>query len=135
MSHLWIIRQLLPDMVVGNHGRIVNTCSAGGLKATTHALPYISSKFAVNGYTEALKAELALFGNDGIFCTTVYPYFIQTPLVKSLTTKKNTFVLLPFMKTLLKPENVARKMVDGMRREYESVYLPSIIPLILLVEL
>lgn len=133
MSHLWIIRQFLPEMVSLNHGRIVNICSMGGLKAATHALPYFSAKFAVNGYTEALKAELALFQHDGVHCSTVYPYFVQTPLIRSLTLEKSTSGRLPSaFQRFLEPADVARKTVDGMRREYEYIYLPSVIPFILL---
>lgn len=135
LSHLWIIRQFLPEMVTLNHGRIINTCSVGGLMASTHILPYVSSKFAVNGYTEALRAELALLKHDGVHCTTVYPYFVKTPIIKSLTLVKNNSSKLPsIFQQFMEPEDVARKIVDGMRRQYQYIYLPPIIPLLVVAE-
>jgi short-subunit dehydrogenase len=138
MSHLWIIRQFLPEMVAMNHGRIVNICSMGGLKAATGALPYFASKFGVNGYTEALKAELYLPANnryEGIRLSTVYPYFVQTPLIQSLSLDDATKKSLPGMfQNFLTPQEVAKKAVDGMRREYEYIYVPGIIPLIVLLD-
>ncbi len=135
MSNFWILRQFLPDMLTVNHGRIVNVCSMGGLKAATHALPYFASKFAMNGYTEALKAELAVFQHNGVHCTTVYPYFVQTPIIQSLTlTGSKSGWLFSSLQRVLTPEHVGRTMVDGMRREYEYVYCPSTIPLMMLAE-
>lgn len=130
MSQLWIIRQFLPDMVSKNHGRIVNICSFGGIIATAHALPYFASKFAVNGYTEALRAELQLehYNYDGIHLSCVYPYFVQTPLIKSLATHQESQSNLPkTFQRFLKPEEVATKAVDGMRREYEYIYCPEMV--------
>lgn len=130
MSHFWVIRQFLPDMVTKNHGRIVNTCSMGGLRAAPHALPYFASKFAVNGYTESLKCELELFKYTGIHLTTVYPYFVQTPLIKTLKLSKQPKGLPASFQRFLSPAEVAKLAVDGMRREYEYVYAPKIIPII-----
>jgi len=131
MSHLWIIRQFLPDMVTMNKGRIVNICSMGGLKASAHALPYFAAKFGVNGYSEALKMELGQFKYDGIKVSTVYPYFVKTPLIKTLGLTEQAKALPSAFQLFLEPEDVGKKTVDGMRREYEFIYLPSTIPLIL----
>lgn len=137
MSHFWIIRQFLPEMVAMNHGRIVNVCSMGGLKPATHSLPYFASKFAVHGYTESLKTELHLpyYNYDGIHFSTVYPYFVQTSLIKSLSLSSDVGNSLPSaFRKFQTPEEVARKAVDGMRREYEYIYCPRSIPLVLLID-
>lgn len=129
-SHFWIIRQFLPDMVKLNHGRIVNICSVGGLMPSTHCFPYAASKFAVNGYTETLRAELTLLKHDGVHCTTAYPYFVKTPILRSLTVLKNNPSKFPSVfQKFLEPDDVAKKIVDGMRRQYEYIYLPGITPL------
>ncbi|ODN00475.1 Estradiol 17-beta-dehydrogenase 11 [Orchesella cincta] len=135
MSHFWLIRELLPDMVTKNHGRIVNICSMGGLKAAPLSFPYFASKFAVHGYTESLKLELEMFNLNGIKVSTVYPYFVQTGLIKTLTPDKEKMRKMPapFQK-FLEPAEVGRKIVDGMRREYEHIYLPASIPILIFID-
>src|SRR6185436_528537 len=57
------IRAFLPGMVARRHGHIVNTGSMAGLVAFTgEGAPYIASKFAVNGLTEALALYARPFG-------------------------------------------------------------------------
>jgi len=132
MSHFWILREILPNMVANNHGRIVNICSVASFKpCIPPSFSYTASKFAVKGYTEALKLELSLFKLDGIKVTTVYPYIVQTPMIKSLSVKKEQKnkilqLAMPFsINKFLEPSKLAMKVVDGMRREYEHIYLPS----------
>ena len=42
---------------------------------TPHLLPYTASKFALTGFTEGLRTELA---KDGILVTGVYPHLMRT---------------------------------------------------------
>lgn len=50
----------------GNPGRIVNISSVGGIRAMPFIGPYAASKFALEGFSEALRRELMLFGIDVI---------------------------------------------------------------------
>jgi NAD(P)-dependent dehydrogenase (short-subunit alcohol dehydrogenase family) len=59
----------------GSGGRIVNVSSIGGKLAVPHLLPYSASKFAIGGFSEGLRAELA---RDGVLVTTVYPGLMRT---------------------------------------------------------
>lgn len=56
-------------------GRIVNITSLGGRIPVPHLLPYSASKFAILGYSEGLRAELARFG---IVVTTIVPGLMRT---------------------------------------------------------
>ncbi|GAC1532233.1 MAG: SDR family oxidoreductase [Vulcanimicrobiaceae bacterium] len=56
-------------------GRIVAIASIGGMVAVPHLLPYCASKFALRGYAEGLRVELA---RDGIKVTTVCPGLMRT---------------------------------------------------------
>ena len=57
------VRAFLPGMVARRHGYIVNTGSMAGMVAFTgEGAPYIASKFAVVGLTEALALYAAPFG-------------------------------------------------------------------------
>ncbi|ABS61898.1 short-chain dehydrogenase/reductase SDR [Parvibaculum lavamentivorans DS-1] len=50
----------------GKPGRIVNISSVGGIRAMPFIGPYAASKFALEGFSEALRRELMLFGIDVI---------------------------------------------------------------------
>jgi NAD(P)-dependent dehydrogenase (short-subunit alcohol dehydrogenase family) len=48
----------------GAPGRIVNISSVAGIRAMPFLGPYAASKFGLEGYSEALRRELMLFGID-----------------------------------------------------------------------
>ncbi len=60
----------LPAMRGRRQGRIVNIASIGGKVPAPHLLPYTASKFALVGFSEGLRAEVA---KDNVFVTTVVP--------------------------------------------------------------
>ena len=77
--HFWapfeLISQIVPEMRTWGGGRIVNIASIGGKVAVPHMAPYTSSKFALVGLSDALRAELA---PENIFVTTVTPGVMRT---------------------------------------------------------
>lgn len=50
----------------GPAGRVVNISSVSGIRAMPFLGPYCTSKFGLEGYSEALRRELMLFGIDVI---------------------------------------------------------------------
>jgi short-subunit dehydrogenase len=66
---------VLPQMLARGSGAIVNIASIGGKVAFPHLLPYVASKFAVVGWSQGLRAELA---GKGIQVTTVTPGIMRT---------------------------------------------------------
>jgi short-subunit dehydrogenase len=77
--HFWApllcIEHVLPDMRRRGEGRIVNISSIGGEIGVPHLVPYCASKFALNGLSQGLRAELS---KDGIYVTTVSPGLMRT---------------------------------------------------------
>ncbi|HLW64490.1 MAG TPA: SDR family oxidoreductase [Gemmataceae bacterium] len=69
------IQAVVPGMRERGDGRIVNISSIGGKIGVPHLAPYCASKFALSGYSQALRAELA---DDGITVTTIYPGLMRT---------------------------------------------------------
>jgi NAD(P)-dependent dehydrogenase (short-subunit alcohol dehydrogenase family) len=59
----------------GGGGRIVNVSSIGGRIGVPHLAPYCASKFALTGFSESVRAELA---HDRIYVTTVLPGLMRT---------------------------------------------------------
>jgi NAD(P)-dependent dehydrogenase (short-subunit alcohol dehydrogenase family) len=66
---------VLPQMLERGDGAIVNIASIGGKVAFPHLLPYVASKFAMTGWSQGLRAELA---GKGIRVTTVSPGVMRT---------------------------------------------------------
>jgi NAD(P)-dependent dehydrogenase (short-subunit alcohol dehydrogenase family) len=66
---------VLPHMLRRHSGSIVNIASIGGKFAMPHLLPYVSSKFALVGFSQGLHAELR---HKGIRVTTVCPGLMRT---------------------------------------------------------
>jgi short-subunit dehydrogenase len=104
----------IPYMRERRFGRIANVVSIGGKMPTPHLLPYTASKFALTGFTEGLRTELA---KDGILVTGVYPHLMRTgghvhAWVKGdRETEYTLFALgdtLPFVST--SAESVARRL-------------------------
>jgi NAD(P)-dependent dehydrogenase (short-subunit alcohol dehydrogenase family) len=56
-------------------GRLVAISSLGGKVTIPHNTPYCSSKFALHGFHEALRVEVA---PDGVSCTVICPWWVAT---------------------------------------------------------
>jgi NAD(P)-dependent dehydrogenase (short-subunit alcohol dehydrogenase family) len=70
-----VVRAVLPTMRQQRAGHIINFSSLGGYRASAGWGVYCSTKFAVEGITEALHDELAPLG---IHATVVEPGFFRT---------------------------------------------------------
>ncbi|MBC7798009.1 MAG: SDR family oxidoreductase [Pyrinomonadaceae bacterium] len=123
-THFWAcfhtINEVLPEMKTRKSGRIVNVSSIGGKVAFPHLLPYATSKFALVGYSEGLRAELL---KDNIYVTTVCPGLMRTGSPRNAYFKGNQkaeyawFKMsdsLPFI--TISAENAARQIIDATRR-------------------
>jgi short-subunit dehydrogenase len=76
--HFWapfILYLLIGPHMRAKGGRIVNISSIGGRIAVPHMAAYSASKFALTGFSDAIRAELA---RDNIFVTTVTPGLMRT---------------------------------------------------------
>lgn len=59
-----LTRELLPMLRLGHKPLIVNICSVLGHRAVPNKSEYCASKFALHGFSDALRAELAPWGVD-----------------------------------------------------------------------
>jgi len=61
-------------------GRVVNISSIWGKISKAYRVPYSASKFAIDGLTAAISAEIA---SEGVLVNSVSPGFIDTELTRS----------------------------------------------------
>ena len=75
-----MVKAVLPGMRKAGAGKIITIGSLAGITAIPFGAFYTASKFALEGYTEALWHELRPFG---IHVTLIEPGFIATPIGES----------------------------------------------------
>jgi NADP-dependent 3-hydroxy acid dehydrogenase YdfG len=79
-------RAFLPILVEQDEGAIVNTSSVYGLASMPNQSAYCSAKFAVRGFTDALRHELR---GTGVTAINVHPGGINTNIVRNARFRKD----------------------------------------------
>ena len=79
-------RAFLPILVAADEGAIVNTSSVFGLVGMPNQSAYCASKFAVRGFTDALRQELR---GTGVTAVNVHPGGINTNIVRNARFRKD----------------------------------------------
>jgi short-subunit dehydrogenase len=132
--HFWapmnLVTEVVPHMKGQGGGRIVNITSIGGKVAVPHLAPYVASKFALVGFSEAMRAELI---KDRIYVTTVVPGLMRTgshinALFKGQHQKEYALFSIANASPLLSTssERAARQIVEACRYgKAEAIITPQ----------
>jgi NAD(P)-dependent dehydrogenase (short-subunit alcohol dehydrogenase family) len=75
-------KAFLPHLKAAGEGHIVNLSSVFGLISIPSQSAYNSAKFAVRGFTDALRMEFEIDGGN-VSCTTVHPGGIKTNIARN----------------------------------------------------
>ncbi|MGK5682125.1 SDR family NAD(P)-dependent oxidoreductase [Actinoplanes sp. URMC 104] len=94
----------------GGTGVLVNVVSIGGRLPTAWATGYVAAKHGLAGFTDALRAELAV--RSSIEVCGVYPAFVDTPT--ALTSGNYTGRTLRPVPPVVPPERVAAAIVRSV---------------------
>ncbi|MGW0191564.1 SDR family NAD(P)-dependent oxidoreductase [Streptomyces sp. NPDC003362] len=70
-------KAFLPHLITSGEGHVINVSSLNGYMAQPDHGPYVTSKFAIRGFTETLRIEMA-FANHPVTVTCVHPGGIKT---------------------------------------------------------
>jgi short-subunit dehydrogenase len=81
LGMVYTIEAVLPSMLERNSGQIAGISSMAGVRGIPFEPAYSASKAAVGAYLESLRSELR---QRGIAVTTVFPGFVQTPLLDEI---------------------------------------------------
>jgi NAD(P)-dependent dehydrogenase (short-subunit alcohol dehydrogenase family) len=92
-------------------GTLINVGSVNSRAAGPYATPYMTSKFAVRGFSESLRQELR---GDGVAVCTVLPSSVDTPLFQRAANYSGR-AAKP-LRPMLHPQRVAAAIVRCARR-------------------
>jgi short-subunit dehydrogenase len=125
-------KAFLPLLKATGEGHVVNTSSIFGVFAQPGMAAYNASKYAVRGYTDALRQELDLM-DCGVSATCVHPGGIKTNIAKSsrMSPSMNGFLVRDeqqgkdeFEKFFItRPEKAASVILDGVRKNKRRVLI------------
>ncbi|HEV2784297.1 MAG TPA: SDR family NAD(P)-dependent oxidoreductase [Actinophytocola sp.] len=101
-------RAFLPILVEQDDGVIVNTSSVFGLLGMPYNSAYCASKFAIRGFTDALRQELR---GTGVRAVTVHPGGITTNIARNARVRKD-------------PEGLGRTK-EQMAAQFEAMTMTS----------
>jgi short-subunit dehydrogenase len=113
-------KAFLPHVIASGDGHIVNISSLFGLIAFPGQSAYNAAKFAVRGFTEALRQEMLVAGQP-VKVTCVHPGGIKTAVARNATVweGEDAQAFAEFFDqymTLHSPEMAAKTIVDGVRK-------------------
>lgn len=121
-------RLAIPILAEGNQPLIANVSSMAGRRGVPAWSEYSASKFAVCGFSEALRAELARFEIDLLL---VIPGLTRSDLGSNMLAHKGR--MPADHEGGLPAEVVARKMLDGMERNKHELRIERDARLLLFV--
>ncbi|WP_237280237.1 SDR family NAD(P)-dependent oxidoreductase [Subtercola vilae] len=103
-----VTSEFLPAMIqaTGRPARIVNIASAAGLISNPRMSVYAASKWAVIGWSDSVRLELAQQGHDHVKVTTVAPSYISTGMFEGAKG--------PVMTPIMTPEYVVDQVWKAM---------------------
>lgn len=136
---LHVCRALLPSLMAQREGTIVNTSSLGGLMGLFGYTAYCASKYAVVGFSEALRRELKPYGVE--VCLLCPPNTDTPGLARENLTKPPEVLAQEESVKTVSPEFVAEKLLralpsrkklviptfDGWLAYYLARYAPGIL--------
>ena len=119
---VYVTRAVLPGMVQRGAGHVVNIASESGFLGLMGYVGYTATKFAVAGFSDALRAEIK---NSGVRLHIVYPPDVDTPqLAYERNYRPPELQALEPLRSVSTPQAVAKAILKGVRRN-QYMILPG----------
>ncbi|MBX9918790.1 MAG: SDR family NAD(P)-dependent oxidoreductase [Mycolicibacterium frederiksbergense] len=118
-------KSFLPHLIESGDGHVVNVSSLFGIFSVPGQAAYNAAKFAVRGFTEALRQEMAV-AKHPVKVTCVHPGGIKTAIARNATAAEGIDVQKmanAFDKKLAKtsPERAAKIILEAVRKDRARV--------------
>jgi len=78
---MYCTKASLPKMITKNYGRIINISSVSGKEGHAYSSAYNASKFALNGFTQAIAQEVA---RNNITVNAICPGWVETEMAENI---------------------------------------------------
>jgi short-subunit dehydrogenase len=117
---IYLTQAVLPGMIQRRSGHIINLASLAGIVGTPTYTIYAASKFAVRGFTEALRREVGVWG---IRVSGIYPGGVANDFGSQAGAQRKSGITTPRL-LRLSSEDVARAVLRVVRRPRRTVILP-----------
>jgi short-subunit dehydrogenase len=119
LATLELTHRLLPGMLEGGWGRVVNVGSISGLcQGAPSEVLYTSAKAMVHMFSEGLDADLR---SEGIRCTVSIPGFTDTEILDSSGLRAQVATSRAMRMALMSPQRVAREAYAAVMRGNPSI--------------
>ncbi|WP_433576498.1 SDR family NAD(P)-dependent oxidoreductase [Nocardia brasiliensis] len=120
-------KAFLPFLIESGDGHVVNVSSLFGLIAVPGQSAYNSAKFAVRGFTEALRQEM-LVGRQPVKVTCVHPGGIKTAVARNAgyaegIDGKQAASMFDSKMAIHTPEMAAQTITEGVRKGHGRVLI------------
>ncbi|GAB2826199.1 SDR family oxidoreductase [Alpinimonas psychrophila] len=117
LAPMFLTREFLPGMIAGKRrSRIVNIASAAGTLSNPRMSVYAASKWALIGWSDSVRLELAQEGIRNVMVTTVCPSYIATGMFEG--------VKGPLMTPIMQPDYVVDRVWKAMKEGKGMLMLP-----------
>ena len=128
-------RAFLPHLIASGAGCLVNISSLNGLMAQGALSAYVASKFAVRGFSEAIRVEM-LMADHPVQVVVVHPGGVRTNIVNALyddiemseeeRERAESRIRMYNEKFLtMAPEEAARQILDGVQRGRSRIVITA----------
>ena len=110
MAQVYAARAVVPPMLAGGGGYLLQTASAAGLLTQIGSAPYAVTKHAAVALAEWLAIT---YGDQGLKVSCLCPQGVRTGMLEAATGPAHAFVA----GTAIDPADVAEAVVEGLRAE------------------
>ena len=117
---IYLTQAVLPVMIERRSGHIINLASLAGMLGTPTYTIYAASKFAMRGFSEALRREVGVWG---IHVSGIYPGGVANDFGSHTGARRKTGMTTP-RALRLSSEDVARVVLRVVRQPRRTVILP-----------
>ena len=113
-----------PHLLKRPEAAIANLSSTQGILALPYLIPYCTTKFAVRGFTDALRAELKMRGITNLTAHTVHPGAVATNITLNADYHNaNTQKFHDMVKAGVSPHDAANTILDGIPRNIGRIMI------------
>jgi len=118
-------KAFLPHLIASGDGHVINISSVFGLFSVPGQSAYNAAKFAVRGFTEALRQEMVLAGHP-VGVTTVHPGGIKTAIARNATAAEGLDAaelasVFDKRMAITSPQRAARIILEAVRKNKARV--------------